>query len=100
MIDIQKIDPRSKADVKRYIDLPYPLYRDNPNWVPFLRMDIATMLNADKHPFYEHSEAEFFIAPQGWRRCSPPCDAGKQALQPVSQQEAGSILSFRMHRGL
>jgi len=62
MIDIQKIDPRSKADVKRYIDLPYPLYRDNPNWVPFLRMDMANMLNAEKHPFYEHSEAEFFIA--------------------------------------
>lgn len=62
MIDIVKIDPRSKSDVKRYIDLPYPLYRDNPNWVPFLRTDIATMLNADKHPFYEHSDAEFFIA--------------------------------------
>jgi len=62
MIDIVKIDPRSKADVKRYIDLPYPLYRDNPNWVPFLRTDVATMLNADKHPFYEHSDAEFFIA--------------------------------------
>ncbi|MBN2554886.1 MAG: hypothetical protein JXA97_03015 [Anaerolineales bacterium] len=62
MIEIQKIDPRSKADVKRYIDLPYPLYRDNPNWVPFLRMDMANMLNAEKHPFYEHSEAEFFIA--------------------------------------
>lgn len=62
MIELQKIDPRDQRDVQRYINLPYPLYRDNPNWVPFLRMDVATMLNADKHPFYEHSDAEFFIA--------------------------------------
>ena len=62
MIETHKIDPRDKSDLRRYLDLPYALYKNNPNWVPFLRTDVATMLNADKHPFYEHSDAEFFIA--------------------------------------
>lgn len=62
MLTIDLIDTRSKADVKRFIDIPYRLYRDNPNWVPPLRIDAASYLNRDKHPFYEHSDADFFIA--------------------------------------
>ncbi len=32
--------------------------------MPPLRIDIRTMFNRDKHPFYEHSDAAFFIAEQ------------------------------------
>ena len=62
MLLIEKIDVTDRAQVKRFIDIPYRLYEHDTNWVPPLKMDIATMLNPKKHPFYEHSEADFFIA--------------------------------------
>jgi hypothetical protein len=64
MIDVQRIDIRDKAQVRRFLDLPFSLYRDHPLWVPPIRMDAALQLNPDKHPFYEHSDAEFYIAVQ------------------------------------
>jgi hypothetical protein len=30
--------------------------------VPPFIVDVKTMLNPDKHPYYEHSDAEFFVA--------------------------------------
>ena len=62
MLTIERVDVANKAQVKRFIDIPYRLYENDPRWVPPLRMDIATMLNPKKHPFYEHSHAEFYIA--------------------------------------
>lgn len=63
-IEIKKIDTTSKDDVRRFVDVPFELYADCPQWVPPLRPDVRTMLNRDKHPFYEHSDADFFVAVQ------------------------------------
>lgn len=62
MISVQPIDLDNRRDVRRFLDLPFSLYRDSPNWVPPIRVDAAAQLNPRKHPYYEHSEAEFFIA--------------------------------------
>ena len=62
MITVQKIDTQSKAQVRRFIDIPFRLYAGHPQWVPPLLMDVRTMLNRQKHPFYEHSAADFFVA--------------------------------------
>lgn len=62
MLTIEKVDVNHKAHIKRFIELPFPIYRDTPQWVPPIRIDIATALNPKKHPFYEHSFAESYIA--------------------------------------
>jgi len=62
MTTILPIDLQSSHDVRRFLDLPYRLYRGHPLWVPPIRLDAATQLNPRKHPYYEHSEAEFFLA--------------------------------------
>jgi len=62
MLTIEKVDVADKYQVKRFVDIPYRLYADEPQWVPPIRGDVATMLNPRKHPFYEHSFADFFIA--------------------------------------
>ena len=67
MIQIEQIDTTSKQQVKRFIDLPYRLYADEPHWVPPLRADVTLMLDRAKHPFYERSEADFFIASRDGR---------------------------------
>ena len=65
MISIQKVDTTSKTEVNEFVKFPFKLYEGVREWVPPIRADIKTMLNKDKHPFYEHSEAEFFVARDG-----------------------------------
>ncbi|HEU5171860.1 MAG TPA: hypothetical protein VFU46_15035 [Gemmatimonadales bacterium] len=58
---------RSAQDVKRFIDLPYRLHARDPNWVPPLRRDVATLLSRTKNPFFDHGEAEYFLAERDGR---------------------------------
>jgi hypothetical protein len=62
MLKIEKVDTRSKAQVRRFIRVHFRLYEGHPQWVPPLLIDCEMQLNRDKHPFYEHSDADFFIA--------------------------------------
>jgi len=62
MIKVHKVDLKSKKDVDRFVQVPFDLYAGHPQWVPPFISDVKTMLNPDKHPYYEHSDAEFFIA--------------------------------------
>lgn len=62
MLTVDAVDLAERAQVRRFLDLPFRLYRGHPLWVPPIRLDAAAMLNPAKHPFYEHSEAAFFLA--------------------------------------
>ena len=77
----------SKQALDDFIDLPYRLYADDPNWVPPLRADVAELLNPEKNPFYGHAEGQLFLARRSGRvvgRISAHID--KLALaQPVEQ---------------
>ncbi len=45
-----------------FIDFPFELYRDCPQWVPAATSEMTTVLDRSKHPFYRHSDADFFVA--------------------------------------
>jgi len=73
MVVIEKVDPKSKSQVRRFTRIPFRLYEGVPQWVPPLNIDSEVFLNQDKHPFYEHSEAEFFIAEKDGRDVGRIC---------------------------
>ena len=54
-------------DLKDFIDLPWKIYTEYPNWVPPLKKDVRRMLDPDKHPFWEFSERILFLARRGSR---------------------------------
>jgi GNAT superfamily N-acetyltransferase len=62
MIKIINVNPQNKKEVNQFLDLPFKIYGKHSLWVPPFRMDAAAQLNTEEHPFYEHSEAEFFLA--------------------------------------
>jgi len=62
MVAIEKIDTSLKSQVRRFMHIPFQFYENTPQWVPPILIDVETMLNRKKHPFYEHSDGEFFIA--------------------------------------
>ena len=62
MLTIEKVDTAKKRQVRRFIDVQFRLYKGNDQWVPPIRMDMFEVMNKEKHPFYQHSTADFFIA--------------------------------------
>ena len=62
MLNIEKVDTENKKQVRRFVELPFRIYADCPQWVPPLNVDAYNQLNRKKHPFHEHSQVEFFLA--------------------------------------
>lgn len=58
---IQIIDVHTKADKRRFINYPYTLYRDDPYWVPPLRLTEWQRFSP-KAPFFEHGRMTLFLA--------------------------------------
>lgn len=52
----------SKKDLKEFIRFPWKIYKDDPNWVPPLIMDMKEKLNQKKNPFFEHAKMDLFLA--------------------------------------
>jgi hypothetical protein len=53
---------RDKRELKRFVKVPFRLRRDDPQWVAPLIFERMEFLNREKNPWFEHGEAEFFIA--------------------------------------
>jgi hypothetical protein len=52
----------SRRDLKRFVRVPFELHRNHPQWVPPLILDRMQFLNRGKNPYFEHAEAEYFLA--------------------------------------
>lgn len=61
-MNVFQIDTNNKTLKKLFINLPFQIYKEIPQWVPPLSGDIYQMLDEKRHPFYKHSQAAFFIA--------------------------------------
>ncbi len=53
-----------KRDLNVFIKLPWRLYRNERNWVPPLLFERRRFFDRRRNPFFEHAEAEYFLA---WR---------------------------------
>jgi GNAT superfamily N-acetyltransferase len=54
-----------KADLKAFVDLPWAIYANDPNWVPPLKDEVYGLLTPGKNPFHEHAEHQYFLARRG-----------------------------------
>jgi GNAT superfamily N-acetyltransferase len=66
-MNITQIDLANKKQVQDFLTLPPHIYTDIPQWVPSLEMDDRIRLNPKRYPFYQHSQAAFFLAYNGTR---------------------------------
>ena len=56
-----------KRDLNTFIELPYRLRAGDSQWVPPLRFERREFLNRGKNPWFEHGEAQFFLAERDGR---------------------------------
>lgn len=53
MLKLKTIE--SKSDWEAFIELPWKIYRDDPHWVPPLRIAVRDILDVKKNPFFKHA---------------------------------------------
>lgn len=61
MPDVSVRPVASAADLNTFIDLPWIIQGQAPNWVPPLRSEVKTLLDTG-HPFWKRAERELFLA--------------------------------------
>src|SRR5438132_196857 len=62
MPSLQVVPVQSRREKKQFFQLPWDLYRGDPNWIPPLRANQWAMLGYSHHPFYDDAEAQTFLA--------------------------------------
>ena len=53
---------RTRRELKRFVKVPFHLHRERPQWVPPLIYERMRFLDRGKNPYFEHAEAEYFLA--------------------------------------
>ncbi|RZV52967.1 MAG: N-acetyltransferase, partial [Sphingomonadaceae bacterium] len=61
-----KIRPvENSADKKKFVDVVWSIYVDDPYWVPPLKSEVHGLLNEKKNPWFEHGRLQLFLAERG-----------------------------------
>jgi hypothetical protein len=96
MLTIEKVDTNNKVQVKRFVSLPYKLYKDCPQWVPPLYMDSYLPLNRKKHSFFTHSEADFFVAVRDGEVVGRICAANNKRFNEYHKTKKAHFYGLEM----
>ena len=59
-VTVRTVDGR--ADLKRFLSVPFAIYRDDPNWIAPLYAERIRHLDPGRNPYFHHAEACFFLA--------------------------------------
>jgi GNAT superfamily N-acetyltransferase len=53
---------QSRAEQRQFLELPWQIYRDIPQWIPPLRQNQKELVGFAKHPFYDDAKGQAFLA--------------------------------------
>ena len=79
----------TRADLKRFIDLPWAIYRGDPHWVPPLKRDVRAAFDPEKHPFHLHSEAQPYLAVRGGEVVGRICAVRNRNHEALHEEAVG-----------
>ncbi len=94
MLNIEKVDTENKKQVKRFVDFYYRLYKGCPYWVPPLYGDSYLPLNRKKHPFFEHSQADFYLAVRDGEVVGRICAAENRRFNEYHKRKVAQFYFF------
>jgi len=69
MSEVVVIAVSTRRQKRQFLELPWTLYRADPNWIPPLRAHQKQMVGYAYHPFYDTNEIQTFLA----YRSGEPC---------------------------
>src|SRR5215467_1799763 len=57
---------RTGGDILRFLNVSYPIYQSDPNWVAPLLMDLKKVFT-DENPLFQHARMELWVARKAGR---------------------------------
>ena len=87
----------TSSDRTQFIKFLWKIYEGNPNWVPPLLWDVGRKLDRGHNPYFEHAEAEYFIA---WRGKDPVGRISAQIDQNYDKHWGGKTGHFGFFEAL
>ena len=84
---------RGRAELRRFIRLPWRIYADDPAWVPPLMSDVRKLLDPG-HPFHRHADVECFLATRGDEVVGRVAAVINHAYNEFHETRTGSIGLF------
>jgi hypothetical protein len=94
MVSIEKVDTSVKRDARRFVQFYYDLYKGCPQFVPPPFGDAYLPLNRKKHPFYEHSAADFFVAVRDGTVVGRICAADNRPFNEYHKTSKAHFFNF------
>jgi len=61
-VSVEVTAVKGGGELKAFIDLPFRLHANHPQWVPPLKLERRIFLNRRLNAFFSHGEAEYFLA--------------------------------------
>jgi len=65
MEPVQVIPVEQPGQMQAFVDLPWKIYAQDPQWVPPLKKEVARLLDPEVHPFWKFSQVKLFLAQRG-----------------------------------
>ncbi len=65
--DFQVVPVETLQDRRSFIGFMYELYKNDRNWVPYLRSERMEFTDRNRNPFFQHGDVAFFRAVRGKR---------------------------------
>lgn len=95
-MEIFTINTENSKQVREFIQFPFKLYSNDSNWVPPMISDLKLSLNRNIHPFYKHSEADFFIAKKGKHVLGRIAALDNQRYKEFAENNTGFFYFFEV----
>lgn len=92
MINIVEVS--GKTGIKKFIEMPWSLYKDDPNWVPPLIGDLVNTLLGKDNPLFMSGEHAFFIAYIDNRAVGRICIGVNESLNERKNYKDGYFCLF------
>ena len=65
MSGVEIVAVERRSEFGDFVDLPWRIYADYPQWVPPIKKEVRRMLDPRSHPFWDSSEGILFLARRG-----------------------------------
>jgi len=83
----------SRRQRKAFLEFPWQLYRNDPNWVPPLRMEQKELVGYRYHPFYLKNRIQTFLAYRDNQVCGRVAAILNQAHVEYQKAERGARIN-------
>ncbi|MFO1034685.1 MAG: dATP pyrophosphohydrolase [Hyphomicrobiales bacterium] len=94
MSDLVMTPVSGKRGINDFLEVPFALYKDDPNWVAPLYLERYDHLNPKKNPYFKHAEAQLFVASRGGKPVGRISAQLCQLHQARYQDKAGQFGFF------